>query len=46
MKKIVCYMLLALPLVFSCQQEKDGPAVSKMKGTFYPKIERSEEHTS
>ena len=39
MKKIVCYMLLALPLVFSCQQEKDGPAVSKMKGTFYPKIE-------
>ena len=44
MKKYLSYMLLlALPLVFSCQPENEGPAVSKMKGTFYPKMEGVDE---
>ena len=43
MKKILLYVFLALPLVLSCHQENDGPAVSTMKGTFYAKMEGVDE---
>lgn len=39
MKKILSLLLLALPLALSCRQEADGPAVSRMKGTFYAKMD-------